>query len=347
MRLAFPKEKVKLTKINGQTPETQVLKALSKVSLEGEVVNIETGLLKNNFNGKILVSVFDKPSELSTLGQKTNKFRYKTYRNQVFEGQISVINGLFKVTFIVPKDINYQLGQGRVNFYAISSDSTLDATGSYNQLMIGGSEDIINSDTEAPKVELSVDTNNLLTAKISDASGINVSQAGIGHEMILTLNDTMQITVNQYFTSDEDYTKGVIKYPFGQLPAGSYTVKLKVWDTYNNSTEVSLSFIVENQHLMITRAFNYPNPFTDLTSLYIEHNAENQDLNFQLSVFDVFGKLIFEKEESCFICDKSIILGMKIEPKNWTNGTYFYKIILRSSTENANTSSTGKMVFWK
>ena len=347
MKLAYPKDKVNLTKINGQKPESQVLKALSKITLEGEIVNLETGLFKNNFNGKILVSVFDKPSEVSTIGQKTSKFYYKTYRNKIFEGQVNVTNGAFKVNFIVPKDINYQLGHGRVNFYAVSSDSTLDATGSFNELMIGGSESITNNDTEPPKVELSVDENNLFTAQISDASGINISQAGLGHEMILMLNDTMQVSVNQYFTSEEDYTKGVIKYPFGQLPAGNYTVKLKVWDTYNNSTEVSLRFIVENKRLMITKAFNYPNPFSDLTNFYIEHNAENQDLSFKLRVFDSFGKLFFEKEESCFVCDKSIILGMKIEPKDWTNGTYFYKIVLHSSTENATTSSTGKMVFWK
>lgn len=347
MKLAYPKDKVNLTKINGQTPTSQVLKALSKITLEGEIVNLETGLLKNNFNGKVLISVFDKPSEVSTIGQKTSKFYYKTYRNKIFEGQVNVTNGVFKVNFIVPKDINYQLGQGRAIFYAVSSDSTLDATGSYNELMIGGSESIINNDIEPPKVELLVDENNLFTAKISDVSGINISQAGLGHEMILILNDTMQVTVNQYFTSEEDYTKGMIKYPFGQLPTGNYTVKLKVWDTYNNSTEVSLRFIVENKRLMITKAFNYPNPFSDLTNFYIEHNAENQDLNYNLSVFDSFGKLLFEKEESCFVCDKSIILGMKIETKNWTNGTYFYKIVLHSSTENATTSSTGKMVFWK
>jgi hypothetical protein len=347
MKLAYPKEKVNLTKINGQTPKSQVLKALSKVTLEGEIVNLETGLLKNNFNGKILISVFDKPSEVSTIGQKTSKFYYKIYRNKVFEGQVNVTNGAFKVNFIVPKDINYQLGQGRVNFYAVSKDSTTDATGSYEELMIGGSENITNNDTEPPKVELSVDENNIFTAKISDASGINISQAGLGHEMILTLNDTMQVVVNQYFTSEEDYTKGVIIYPFGQLPAGNYTVQLKVWDTYNNSTEVSLRFIVENMRLMITKAFNYPNPFTDFTNFYIEHNAENQDLTFNLSVFDSFGKIFFEKEEGCFVCDKSIILGMKIEPKNWTNGTYFYKIVLRSSTENLATFSSGKMVFWK
>ncbi|MER0442010.1 type IX secretion system sortase PorU [Emticicia sp. W12TSBA100-4] len=347
MQLAYPTDKVVLSKINGNTPEKQIIKALSKVSLEGEIINSADGLKKNNFNGKILVSVFDKPSEVNTLGQKTEKFRYKTYRNQIFEGLVEVKNGAFKVNFVVPKDINYQVGAGRVNFYAISVDSTLDASGSYNELMIGNSEMNILGDIKAPEIELSIDKNNILEAKISDENGINISQAGVGHEMILVLNDTLQIIANQYFTNKDDYTKGVIKYNFGKLPAGQYTVRLKVWDTYNNSAEEALKFVVEDEQLKILRAYNYPNPVESSTSFYIEHNAENQDLTFTLTIFDGTGKQVFEQTETCYLCDKSLNLGMKIEPKNWKTGIYFYRISVDSVSEKSISSFSGKMVFWK
>lgn len=347
MQLAYPTDKVVLSKINGTSPEKQIIKALSKVSLEGEIINSTDGLKKNNFNGKILVSVFDKPSEVSTLGQKTEKFKYKTYRNQLFEGLVEVKNGTFKVNFVVPKDINYQVGAGRVNFYAVTSDSTLDASGSYNELMIGGSETNILSDTKAPEIELSIDKNNILEAKISDENGINISQAGVGHEITLTLNDTLQVIANQYFTSKDDYTKGVVKYNFGKLPAGQYTVKLKVWDTYNNSAEEALKFVVEDEQLKILKAYNYPNPVESSTSFYIEHNAENQDLIFTLTIFDGAGKQVFEQTETCYLCDKSLNLGMKIEPKNWKTGIYFYRISVDSVSEKSTSSFSGKMVFWK
>jgi hypothetical protein len=347
MQLAYPTEKIILSKINGTSLHKQVIKALSKVSLEGEIVNSTDGLKKNNFNGKILVSVFDKPSEVITLGQKTEKFRYKTYRNQIFEGLVEVKNGAFKVNFIVPKDINYQIGAGRVNFYAISTDSTLDASGSYNDLMIGGSETNILSDTKAPEIILSIDKDNQLEAQISDENGINVSQAGVGHEMVLVLNDTLQIVVNQYFTSTDDYTKGILKYNFGKLAAGQYAVKLKVWDTHNNSAEETLKFIVENVGLKILKAYNYPNPVESSTNFYIEHNAENQDLTFTLVIFDSAGKQVFNQTETCYLCNKSLNLGMKIEPKNWKSGTYFYQISIDSISENNTSSFSGKMVFWK
>ena len=348
MKLAYPKDKIVLTKINGQSPEKQTLKALSKVQFEGEILNLVNNTRRTDFNGKILISVFDKPSEVSTLNQKKDgKFLYKVYRNQIFEGKVEVKNGIFKVNFIVPKDINYQLGQGKVNFYAVLADSTADAIGSYGELMIGGSETNIESDTQAPKISLSVDENNVLKADVSDENGINISQAGIGHEMLLTLNDTLQIVANQYFTSENDYTKGIIKYAFGKLPAGAYTVKLKVWDTYNNSAEVSLKFIVESEKFKILSVYNFPNPFEELSNFHIEHNAENQDLTFKIEVFDGLGKVVFEKHETCYSCDKTVNLGMNIEPKNWIKGIYFYRISAHSSTENTTSTASGKMVFWK
>ena len=102
-------------------------------------------------------------------------------------------------------------------------------------------------------IKLSIDKDNQLEAQISDENGINVSQAGVGHEMILVLNDTLQIVANQYFTSTDDYNKGILKYNFGKLPAGQYAVKLKVWDTYNNSAEETLRFMVENVGLKISK----------------------------------------------------------------------------------------------
>jgi hypothetical protein len=348
MKLAYPSDKVVLTKINGQNPENLTLKALSKVQFEGEVLLANTNKKRTDFNGKILISVFDKPSELSTLNQKNDgKFQYEIYRNQIFEGKIEVQNGTFKVTFIVPKDINYQLGKGRVNFYAVSTDSTTDALGSYTDLLVGGSEPDIKTDTEAPKIQLSVDENNVLEAIISDENGINVSQAGIGHEMLLTLNDTLQVVVNQYFTSENDYTKGLLKYALGQLPAGEHTVKLKIWDTHNNSAEVSLKFVVSSVKFKILNAYNYPNPVEASTYFYVEHNAESQDLIFKIEVFDGLGKVIFEKQETCYSCDKIVNLGMNIEPKNWKKGIYLYRVSATFPLQNTTSAVAGKMVFWK
>ena len=76
-------------------------------------------------------------------------------------------------------------------------------------------------------------------------------------------------------------------------------------------------------------------------------HAENQDLTFTLVIFDSAGKQVFNHTETCYLCNKSLNLGMKIEPKNWKSGTYFYQISIDSISENNTSSFSGKMVFWK
>jgi hypothetical protein len=347
MKLAYPADKVTITKINNQNPENQTLKALAKVKIEGVVNESGSDKIKNDFNGYILVTVFDKSSTISTLGQKAEKFSYQIYQNKIFEGRVSVKNGVFTVNFIVPKDINYQLGQGKINCYAVSADSSSDAIGSFDQILVGGSEPITTIDTKGPEIELFVDKSNVVQARISDESGINLSQAGIGHEMLLTINDTMQIIVNQYFMSDEDYTKGFINYTLGKLPAGVYTIKLKIWDIYNNSTEASLEFIVENEKFRLLQSYNYPVPFQGASSFFIEHNAEGEDIEFEIKVFDQSGRTIFEKSELCYSCLPTLNIGMNIDPQDLTIGIYYYRITAIISDHRIKTYSSGKLVFWK
>lgn len=347
MKLAYPTDRVTITKINNQNPDNQTLKALAKVKIEGDVRALDSDKIKTDFNGYVLVSVFDKPSTVSTLGQKTTKFSYQIYQNKIFEGRVAVRNGLFSVNFIVPKDINYQLGPGKITCYAVLADSSSDAIGSFDSILIGGSESATTIDTRGPEIELFVDKSNMLEARISDESGINLSQAGIGHEMLLTLNDTMQVTVNQYFMSDEDYTKGIIKYALGKLPAGIYTVKLKIWDIYNNSSETSLEFIVENEKFNLLQAYNYPNPFQGASSFLIEHNAEGEDIEFEVRVFDKSGRTIFEKSELCYSCMQTLNIGMNIDPQDLTIGIYYYRITAKILNHRIKTYASGKLVFWK
>ena len=43
------------------------------------------------------------------------------YKNIIYNGQVDVINGFFQIEFIVPKDINYEFGMGKISFYANDS----------------------------------------------------------------------------------------------------------------------------------------------------------------------------------------------------------------------------------
>jgi len=187
----------------------------------------------------------------------------------------------------------------------------------------------------------------MLEASIFDENGINLSQASIGHEMLLTLNDTLQVIANQYFTNTEGYTNGVLKYALGKLPTGKHTVKLKIWDTYNNSTEVSLDFLVDHDKFRLIQAYNYPNPFQETTSFLIEHNADGEDITFYIEVFDKSGKKVFEKQEQCYTCLSTLNIDMTFDTRDLTNGIYFYRITAGFPDKRIKTYASGKLVFLK
>ena len=113
MKLTFPKPNIRLTKINDVpvSQTTDVLKALSRAKLSGEVTDISGNVL-TNYNGVLSTTIYDKRLERETLandGTRLNgqliKLEYTTLGEIIFRGQASVKNGQFEFDFVVPKDV--------------------------------------------------------------------------------------------------------------------------------------------------------------------------------------------------------------------------------------------------
>ncbi len=127
------------------------------------------------------------------------------------------------------------------------------------------------------------------------------------------------------------YKKGNVRYPFNNLTAGSHQLKIKAWDTHNNSSEKIIDFIVaDNEQLVIDKLLNYPNPFTTKTSFFFEHNQACQDLKITIQVFTVSGKLVKT------IQDIQTCTGFRTEGIEWNGrddfedpigkGVYVYRV---------------------
>ncbi|MFM7054654.1 MAG: oxidoreductase, partial [Bacteroidota bacterium] len=72
-----------------------------------------------------------------------------------------------------------------------------------------------------------------------------------------------------------------------------HTLKFKIWDIHNNSTESTTEFTVaESANLALERVLNYPNPFTSKTAFFFEHNRPCGDLEVQVPIFTVSGRLV-------------------------------------------------------
>jgi hypothetical protein len=142
----------------------------------------------------------------------------------------------------------------------------------------------------------------ILILKLADSSGINTSGTGIGHNITAMLdnNNNQLFDLNNYYEADLDqYGQGFTRFQLPELEPGIHSLKIKVWDVLNNSSEFILDFSVMNDdELVIDHVLNYPNPFTTNTQFWFEHNKPGQDLLVQIHVFSLAGRIVKTLEKT-------------------------------------------------
>ncbi len=303
----LPYYKVITTEINGVSVGngTDTLNALSKATVKGYLTDLAGNKL-NDFNGVINPTVYDKSKRVVTLANDGGAgFRYDKRDNILFRGKASVTNGEFSFEFVVPKDISYNYGDGKISYYG--SNSSVDANGYTKDFMIGGSNPNALEDNKGPDIELFMndetfvfggitDDNPILLANLRDDQGINTVGNGIGHDIVAILdgNTENSYVLNEYYEANlDDYQSGRVNFPFKELSEGKHTITLKAWDVANNSSESTIEFtVVGSKDIKIQNLVNYPNPFTTNTEFIFQHNQPGIPLDIKLEVFTVSGKLV-------------------------------------------------------
>ncbi|HET9057129.1 MAG TPA: type IX secretion system sortase PorU [Chitinophagaceae bacterium] len=306
LTLGFPSLKVKTTAINGNTGGSDTLKALNKYVVLGEVTDLNDMPI-TNFNGTVYATIFDKAQQVKTLGNDpqspVTSFNQET--NILYKGKVKVVNGKFAYTFIVPKDINYQYGNGKISYYA--DNTVTDAAGFDKNIVIGGAGTGSIADNEGPGIKAFLNDEKfvnggltnatpVLIVKLSDSSGINTVGTGIGHDIIATIDDDNDrfFVLNDFYEAEFDsYQKGVIRFPLPEMLEGLHTLTIKAWDVANNSSTYVLTFrVVKNESLTIEHVLNYPNPFTTHTQFWFEHNRPGDNMLVTIRIMTITGKVV-------------------------------------------------------
>ena len=308
MKLAVPQPNIRITKMNGKdiSQPLDTLKALSKVLFEGVVVD-NSNLVLTDFNGSLSTTAFDKPIDKTTLDNDGFgvKMIFDTQDSKLFRGKSTVENGYFKFDFIVPKDIKIAYGKGKLSFYAENGE--LDKAGYNFDVVVGGINKDAPDDTVGPEIKLFMNDESFieggntnvspnLIAVLSDPSGINTSLTAVDHDIVGVLDgdNTNPIILNDFYQTElNDFTNGKVSYRLRDLAVGPHTLKIKAWDTYNNSSEATLNFVVVSDAILnLENVLNYPNPFINYTEFWFNHNKPNENLEVQVQVFTISGKLI-------------------------------------------------------
>ncbi len=373
MVIALPRHSIRTTMVD-DLPITEgrqdTVRALQKMKISGEITDLNGNLL-SNFNGQVFPTIYDKPVTKTTLGQDQGSpvIPVEVQRNIVFRGRATVTNGKFDFEFVVPRDINYAFGAGKISYYAADTEQFTDAAGFYDQLIIGGtSTDIINDD-EGPTVEVFMDNEDfisggettadpVLLVNLTDDLGINVTGNSIGHDLEAVLDEDTRNTIvlNDYYEANaDDFRSGKVRFPLFDLEPGLHTITVRAWDVANNNAEGKTEFVVAADGAdALRRVLNYPNPFTDQTCFQFDHTLIGQEVEAIVQIYTVNGRLVKTLTKAFPFSDGTVRRDDCIEwdglddyGAQLARGVYLYQVRLRGDGVNVVDGELEKLVILK
>lgn len=340
------------------------LNALSVQHVEGRIID-EDSVLVSDFNGKVDITIYDKMQSIPTrdndnVGGEQRVVEYNDYPSTIFSGATDVKNGLFNYTFMVPKDIRYNFGSGRIVYYAVTTDSleTAEAVGHCHDFIVGGTGSIVTVDTMGPEMRIYLNTPAFVDggrtyatprfyAELEDEHGINTAGAGIGHDLMLIVDDDpKQIYVlNDYFTAaNNSYQSGLVSYLMEALPDGQHSLSFRAWDLLNNSTTKSLNFVVEaGLDPSIYSVTTYPNPVQTegIVNLIVNYDQPDERLSTELYLYNINGQLVYSHLQKNPDAVSINLAQLGLQP-----GVYVYNLRIKSASSKYSMTS-GKIIVTK
>ncbi len=366
LTLATPTQEIVIDEINGipMTGETVCnLSAGSIATVKGHVLLDDD--IDNSFSGIVSASVKDAEEtivcKMNDESETETPFVYKDRTKVIYNGSDSIRNGVFTITFAVPKDISYTEGSGLMTIYALSSDKTREAHGETEGFVLNGSS-IVNNDYIGPSIYCYLNSKSFkngdvvnaspyFIAELYDDNGINASGSSIGHDLELTIDGDMTKTynLNSYFSYDfGDYRSGKVGFSIPELSEGHHRLLFRAWDVLNNSSTAELDFEVKKDlapNCLNVRCVR--NSDTNNRTFIITHDRAGSNLEIQLDIYDTAGRMLWRHYESgvssddtyTFDWDQSIDGGRILQ-----TGVYIFKVTLSSDGSGQSSKAIKLMI---
>ena len=356
--LHFPTEYQVMT-----TSISDTINALA-VNEIGGYIQTEDGDTATWFNGKLSITIFDKLQQITTLDNDESsedskqRYTYNDYPNILFQGEVDITAGRFNYVFMTPKDIRYNYGNGRIVYYAYDTTSGEEGVGHYEDFIIGGSSTVEIIDSVGPELNIYLNTPAFVSgdntnetphfyAEIADEHGINTAGAGIGHDLLLIVDNqpTETYVLNDFFTArNNSYQAGTVSYRMKELSEGNHSLFFRAWDLLNNSSSKTIDFnVVKGLEPSIMSVISYPNPIPQDGTLNINIDYDRRDVTMQTDVYvtDLSGRLVYHISQH-----GTDNLRWDIGGSHVPAGMYIYKVQLSSPTTKT-ISKSGKLIITK
>ncbi len=292
----------------------QYLKGGSRVVLSGHVERTE-GVVDESFQGMLNYRLYDVMESITTKEnvrtEHAGPFTYNYRSKEINSGTGIVRNGRFSTTVIIPKDISYSDESGRLVFYAISDDKSIEANGSSEKFLVGGYDDS-STDTEGPEMFIylndkdfvdgdAVAPNPVFVAELKDESGIHHKGNGIGHDLQLCIDGDPRKTynLNDYYTEAlGDYSQGTVVFnDMPELQEGAHFLTFRAWDLFNNTSEQTLRFVIGTDlEAEVLGLVLESDVVTGQANFHITYNYPGLECHFCLEIFAPTGAIVWRHE---------------------------------------------------
>ncbi len=348
LRLACPSSSVVIDSINGKPVAAEVnLSAGSVATVRGHVE--QNRVLDSSFQGVVTTTVCDAEETIVCRLNNTSDdgadepFVYTDRTKTLYQGSDSISNGVFRLTFAVPKDVSYTDGSGLMTLYAVNNSLKTTAHGENGGFVLN-SGSVEENDSIGPSIYCylnsksfvnggTVNTTPYFGAELYDDDGINASGSTVGHDLELVIDGEMSRTynLNDYFTFDfGEYRSGTVGFTIPELSAGPHRLLFRAWDVLNNSSTSELVFTVaKNGSKGSVNVICTKNPATTTTSFVISHDRSSTELDVELDIFDMSGRQLWKYAKTDVSTDGTVVIDWDLSVSGGSRlctGVYIYRI---------------------
>lgn len=323
LRLVIPSDIVTIDAINGvavTADDPYTIMARQDLTLTGRITDAE-GKLLDDFNGTVTATLYD--AEFSTTshgyGDKGEglEYTFEEIGDLLFVATGQAKNGVYELKVRMPQNLADNFRPATLSLYANSTASgdLRQAAGLSRDVYAFGYDESTPGDRQPPVIHTAllndanftdgadVNASPLLVASISDNTGLNMSSAGVGQKMTLTIDGrTTYDNLSSYFVLDSiardgGAMSGMLHYLVPEMADGPHSLQLRVWDIDGNFTDATLQCNVRaDLNPEIYEVFTTDSPARTEARFYVRHNRPDQVVGVRVAVYDLMGRPVWSSE---------------------------------------------------
>lgn len=310
MRLPLATERVVVDSISGMVADDDkdpiVIQARQEVIVKGHIENF-AGEPLPSFTGQLSATLYDADESVVTEGRGGTPFAFDRHGLRLAAARDSVNDGRFSITLAMPPSVTDNYREASLLLTADDDAAGDMAAANFRDFYVLGTDGSAELDTIPPVIKSvylnhpafsnggTVDRSPMLVAEIADDRAINLSLAGVGQSMTISIDGGAIVCADvSSFYEPSGTASGTIAYRLPELTDGAHTLTLRIWDTGGNSTSATVDFFVDSSSkLTVYDIYTSATPASSTARFYLVHDRPDATLRVTVAVYDLWGRPVW------------------------------------------------------